>query len=620
MSGEPVLIVEDNEVNLKLFRILLEKGGFDLRIATNAEEALAVLAEFSPRLILMDVQLPGMDGLELTRRLKADSRYRHIVIVALTSYAMKSDEQRARDAGCDGHIAKPIDTRTFLNAVRQAIAAPSESPTPVPQKKLVLVADDDPAQRRLLEIHLTQLGFEVSTAKDGAEALEAARTRCPDVIVTDILMPRIDGFRLAQLVRQDRMLAAAPVILMTSGVIRSGDERMAFDFGANALVPRTGSFDQIVAAIRSALASGPPARAKVNEEIDDLRSRFISEGLRDLVPLLNISGSGSSAAQLKRLVHRWAGTGGTLGLPQVSQAAFEIERLLGRNDTVSHQVLAKLSELHDLFLTAGSVEASNIPGPVAASLGGRQFAAVGFSEIETLRVTETLEGTQAAVRNVSPKPNGSQKWHLFDAVIVNVTEDADTPQPSVLAQITKPLVAIGLSTTALEAALNAHRGEHDFLLRPWSPSELVLRCYAVLGRWTQAARPSHIPADGSRARVLIGEDDPTTVTLLQRTLKNYDVDCCAVSSGGQVLEAVAGARPDLVVLDINMPELDGFEVLSTLKNNAETRDIPVMLLTARQQEADILRGFSLGAEDYVTKPFSPMELVARIKRTLRRVP
>jgi len=91
-----------------------------------------------------------------------------------------------------------------------------------------------------------------------------------------------------------------------------------------------------------------------------------------------------------------------------------------------------------------------------------------------------------------------------------------------------------------------------------------------------------------------------------------------VSNGGDVIKAVAGSRPDLVVLDVNMPQLDGFEVLSALKNDQKTKSIPVVLLTARQQETDILRGFSLGAEDYVIKPFSPMELVARIKRSLGR--
>ena len=91
--------------------MLLLGEGYDVRTAGDAEEALAVLATFRPRLILMDLQLPGMDGLELTRRLKADPATRDIVIVALTAYAMKGDEERARAAGCDGYVTKPIDTR-----------------------------------------------------------------------------------------------------------------------------------------------------------------------------------------------------------------------------------------------------------------------------------------------------------------------------------------------------------------------------------------------------------------------------------------------------------------------------------------------------------------------------
>ena len=113
MAGEPILIVDDNALNLKLIRVLLTGHGYDVRAAADAEEALVVLQTFRPALILMDLQLPGMDGLELTRRLKADPARRQIVILALTAYAMKGDEQKARDAGCDGYIAKPIDTRTL---------------------------------------------------------------------------------------------------------------------------------------------------------------------------------------------------------------------------------------------------------------------------------------------------------------------------------------------------------------------------------------------------------------------------------------------------------------------------------------------------------------------------
>jgi two-component system, cell cycle response regulator DivK len=117
MAGEPILIVDDNPVNLKLARVVLTGAGYEVRTAGDAQEALAALETFSPRLVLMDLQMPGMDGLELTRRLKADPRHSHLVIVALTAYAMKGDEEKAREAGCDGYLVKPIDTRTLEGAI-----------------------------------------------------------------------------------------------------------------------------------------------------------------------------------------------------------------------------------------------------------------------------------------------------------------------------------------------------------------------------------------------------------------------------------------------------------------------------------------------------------------------
>jgi CheY-like chemotaxis protein len=121
MPSEAVLIVDDNPQNLKLARLLLASEGYDARTAVDAEQALTLLEQFQPQLILMDIQLPGMDGLELTRRLKAKPATRGIVIVALTAYAMKGDEEKARAAGCDGYIAKPIDVRTLPMAVAEYI-------------------------------------------------------------------------------------------------------------------------------------------------------------------------------------------------------------------------------------------------------------------------------------------------------------------------------------------------------------------------------------------------------------------------------------------------------------------------------------------------------------------
>ncbi len=105
-----VLIVDDNAANLKLARIVLADAGYEVRTANDAEEVIALLKSWQPRVILMDLQLPGIDGLTLTRQLKADPAYAGIKIIALTAYAMKGDEEKARAAGCDDYVTKPIDT------------------------------------------------------------------------------------------------------------------------------------------------------------------------------------------------------------------------------------------------------------------------------------------------------------------------------------------------------------------------------------------------------------------------------------------------------------------------------------------------------------------------------
>jgi two-component system cell cycle response regulator DivK len=118
MSGARILIVDDNAINIELVRYVLKAGGFEVATAANAIDAIAAVATSKPDLILMDVQMPGMDGLELTQRLKADPATRDIVVVACTAYAMKGDEARMHAAGCDGYLSKPIDVRIFPAQVR----------------------------------------------------------------------------------------------------------------------------------------------------------------------------------------------------------------------------------------------------------------------------------------------------------------------------------------------------------------------------------------------------------------------------------------------------------------------------------------------------------------------
>lgn len=119
MAGERILVVDDNAINLKLLRLVLTAAGYEVLTAADATEAVSLVASSPPRLVLMDIQLPGMDGLALTRQLKSGAATRNIVIIAVTAYAMKGDEQRAREAGCDGYLSKPIDTRTLATTLAE---------------------------------------------------------------------------------------------------------------------------------------------------------------------------------------------------------------------------------------------------------------------------------------------------------------------------------------------------------------------------------------------------------------------------------------------------------------------------------------------------------------------
>ena len=139
MARKLILIVDDNEQNLKLTKVILTIEGYEVRTAIDAEEALRILESFTPHLILMDVQLPRMDGLELTRQLKADPVRRGIIVIALTASAMKGDEKKAYAAGCDDYLSKPIDIDVLARIVAEQleVGLPSNDALPPTGKHVV---------------------------------------------------------------------------------------------------------------------------------------------------------------------------------------------------------------------------------------------------------------------------------------------------------------------------------------------------------------------------------------------------------------------------------------------------------------------------------------------------
>jgi CheY-like chemotaxis protein len=121
MNEKTILVIEDNDLNMKLIRTLLKLKNYQTIEAVDAESGIQLAREYHPDLILMDIQLPGMDGLTATRVIKNDLAMKDIPVVALTGYAMPGDDEKTGDAGCVSYIAKPIDTRSFLETIGRVL-------------------------------------------------------------------------------------------------------------------------------------------------------------------------------------------------------------------------------------------------------------------------------------------------------------------------------------------------------------------------------------------------------------------------------------------------------------------------------------------------------------------
>jgi two-component system cell cycle response regulator len=247
-----LLIVEDNESNLKLFLAVLMGSEFRVLTATDAERGLQIVRESRPDLVLMDVALPGMDGLSATRILKADPETAGIPVVALTAHAMDGDAERALDAGCSGYLTKPVDTRAFADQIRGFLAAAQGGAMPVvaDHRGRVLVVDDEPLNVKLFKAKLATERYEVATASSGAEALAMVAEQAPDLILLDIMMPGMDGYEVTRRLKADPATCHVPVILVTA-LTGTEDKNRGLEAGADEFLNKPVNTHELLARVKS---------------------------------------------------------------------------------------------------------------------------------------------------------------------------------------------------------------------------------------------------------------------------------------------------------------------------------------------------------------------------------
>ncbi|WP_320044435.1 response regulator [uncultured Desulfobacter sp.] len=269
MAKKKILVVEDNVYNMKLVRSLIKLGGYDILEAESAEDGLALLEDNKPDLILMDIQLPGMDGLSATRQIKAIEEMKDIPVLALTAYAMKGDKKRVIEAGCAGYITKPIDTREFMNIIEgyipgsppeipksQAYSHNEENQPPIEEvtffKHNILIVDDDPLNVKLLKAKLTSDAFSTIEAYNGQECLDIVGKDPPDIILLDLMMPGIDGFEVTKILKANEKTKSIPIIHITA-LDSHEDKAKALAVGADEFLNKPINTKELMMRVRSLL-------------------------------------------------------------------------------------------------------------------------------------------------------------------------------------------------------------------------------------------------------------------------------------------------------------------------------------------------------------------------------
>lgn len=274
-----ILVIEDNPINLELMTYLLRAWGHEAISATDGQAGLDAARADPPDLVVCDIQMPGLDGYEVARALKADAAMAGVPLLAVTAFAMVGDHDRAIRAGFDGHFAKPIDPAQFMTELARFLpgvqAAPRPSPAPPPDEAAVrrpvgaelrapapglvlLMVDDTDANLAFKLSLLEPAGYQVLTASSGDEAFALARSQHVDLILSDVIMQKGGGFELLQRVRGDAGLRATPFVFLTA-TARDGASRMrGLALGADAYLVRPIEPQRLLAELRERLATPRP--------------------------------------------------------------------------------------------------------------------------------------------------------------------------------------------------------------------------------------------------------------------------------------------------------------------------------------------------------------------------
>lgn len=502
-----------------------------------------------------------------------------------------------------------------------------------------LIVDHAPVTLRLADMLLRKAGFEVRTARDAEEALFALSRARLDVMLVALKLPGMDGLELVRCMKSDPGARETVALALAS----EGDRAAALQAGCEGCIstpfdPRTFARTVRERVESACTASGkqraaalPSGLPLLESEMEAVRRRFLEDGISKTRRLLESCGAAGDAAGANFLLRRWIDNGEALGYADIAEAARRALEWLDLSPAPHpERIREALATLLFAFQLPPEASGDPLPGWVTDSLAGKRVGLAAFRPDAAERVCVAFDraGAKPRLFEASESPD-SGPVRDCSIVILQLSEDAPPAAwLSFLAETTsgQPLILAAARRRVLALSADGPTRAQDFLIDSWQPEEALLRCARALA--PPAARPAAsrtsrttVPFDpprppGTPPEIVIADDDPIARCILRTTLEDYGMNCHMAADGCEALALIRAHAPDAAILDINMPGMDGYLALSAIRE--EKLPVPVLLLTARAHENDISRGFTLGADDYLVKPFNNVELVARLRRLIRR--
>jgi DNA-binding response OmpR family regulator len=639
-----ILLVEDDKSLAEMLKEALTTQHYLVDLATDGQEGWDLAEAFEYDLILLDWMLPKLDGLSFCKQLRSEGNRTPILL--LTAQSSSIQKVKGLDAGADDYVVKPFDLHELFARIRALLRRESSSATPIfewgslrldpgncevsydthslrltakeysllelfmrnPQRIFSqsalldhLWSFDEPPTENAVRAHIKSLRQKLKKAGAAADVIETVYGL---------------GYRLKS--RDLEVPKSAPT---ASPVQEAATTNAPQQDGQGEIAPAT----HLPSVESQTQPQIPLELAAIWEQFKDKYSDRVTVLEQAVTSVLKGNFTEELRQQALREAHTLAGSLGSFGLSEASHLSREIEQLFHTEDKLSPVQKETLSKLvvtlrqalctsPATFESGSMMSAQSLPHPLTANQNPRLLIVDDDVALATVLVSEaSARGIQAEVATSLSQARDGIAQARPDVVLLDLCfPDSIENGFGLLAELTSsqppiPVVVFTAEENFTDRVKVARMGGRGFLQKPVSPVDVINAIVQVL-------QHSSTP----EAKLLIVDDDPQLLDFLRTLLEPWAFRLTLLDDPKQFWTTLEQSAPDLLILDIEMPELSGIDLCRVVRNDPRWSELPVLFLSAYIDAQTVHRVFSVGADDYVSKPVVGPELVARVLNRLER--